>query len=245
MMNTKVCLVGYGSWGKVLYKKLKLIFNVKYILSRKNYSLKKIRDVEWVIIATSDASHYKVAKESLKLKKNVFCEKPLTKKLKQAKYLYKLANENRVKLIVSDLSEFKPRIKLSQNLNTFKRFKNSLKDQNLNSKRYDLLYRFAYHDIGYIYDFIKNKKLNSIKINSSKIFLDFSLKYNNTKFLFTYHTKKRKKHYSLNKKNMSQKNDIIKKMFINYIVKNKGFNRNKQKSLFIINNLEKIKNKII
>jgi len=245
MMKTKVCLIGYGGWGKVLYKKLKLIFNVKYILSSKNYSIKKIKEVEWVIIATPDSSHYKIAKESLKLKKNVFCEKPLTKKLKQAKYLYKLANENKVKLIVSDLSEFKSKIKLSQNLNTFKRFKNSLKDRNLNSKRYDLLYRFAYHDIGYIYDFVKNKKLNSIKINSTKIFLDFSLKYNSTKFSFTYHTKKRRKHYSLNKKNMSQKNDIIEKILINYIVKNKGHIKNKQKSLFIINNLEKIKNKII
>jgi len=44
---------------------------------------------------------------------------------------------------------------------------------------------------------------------------------------------------------MSQKNDIIEKILIKYIVKNKGHIKNKQKSLFIINNLEKIKNKII
>ena len=55
-----ICLIGYGKWGKILYKKLKDITNVSLILRKKNYSTKKIKDVDWVVIATPEFTHYKI-----------------------------------------------------------------------------------------------------------------------------------------------------------------------------------------
>ena len=59
-MKPKVCLIGHGVWGKVLYKRLKIISEVIHILNSKNYSLKKIKDVDWVLIATPNKTHYKI-----------------------------------------------------------------------------------------------------------------------------------------------------------------------------------------
>ena len=239
-----ICLIGYGKWGKILYKKLKYITNVSLVLRKKNYSIKKIKDADWVVIATPDSTHYKIIKDCIKIKKNIFCEKPLVKKFEQAKKLYSLAKANKVKLIVSDLSGYKKKIPLSSHVNTFQRFKNSPEDKNIITKRYDLLYRFAYHDIGYIYHNVKNKSLKLIKIIYSKRILKFYLEFENIKFSFLYDTKNKKKIYSLNKINLNQRNDILKKMLNDFIIKKKLFINNEKKSLFIIKILEKIKKKM-
>jgi len=239
-----ICLIGYGKWGKILYKKLKYITNVSLVLRKKNYSIKKIKDADWVVIATPDFTHYKIIKDCIKIKKNIFCEKPLVKKFEQAKKLYSLAKANKVKLIVSDLSRYKKKIPLLSHVNTFKRFKNSPEDKNIITKRYDLLYRFAYHDIGYIYNNVKNKSLKLIKIIYSKRILKFYLEFENIKFFFLYDTINKKKTYTLNKISLSQKNDILKKMLNDFIIKKKLFISNEKKSIFIIKILEKIKKKM-
>ena len=64
-----ICLIGYGKWGKILYKKLKYITNVSLVLRKKNYSIKKIKDADWVVIATPDSTHYKIIKDCIKIKK--------------------------------------------------------------------------------------------------------------------------------------------------------------------------------
>ena len=64
MLN--ICLVGYGKWGKLLYKKLIEITKVKKILNSKNYSLKKLDSIDWIVIATPDNTHYKIIKDCLK-----------------------------------------------------------------------------------------------------------------------------------------------------------------------------------
>ena len=240
----KVCLIGYGKWGKVLYKKLKDITNLSLVLRKKNYSIKKIRDVDWVVIATPDTTHYKIVKDCIKIKKNVFCEKPLTKKFEQAKKLYDLAKANRVKLIVSDLSKYKKKIPLSSHVNTFRRFKSSHEEKNIITKRYDFLYRFVYHDIGYIYNSVKNKRLKLIKIICSKRILRFYLVFSNIKFNFFYDTVNKKRSYSLNNFSLYQRNDILKKMLNDFIVKKKLLTDNEKKSIFIIKILEKIKKKM-
>ena len=240
----KVCLIGYGKWGKVLYKKLKDIANVSLVLRKRNYSIKKIRDIDWVVVATPDATHYKIVKDCIKIRKNVLCEKPLAKKFEQAKKLYDLAKANRVKLIVSDLSKYKKKILLSPHLNTFRRFKSSQEDKNIITKRYDLLYRFAYHDIGYIYNSVKDKRLELIKIICSKKILRFCLVFSNIKFLFFYDTVNKKRFYSLNNFSLYQRNDIVKKMLNDFIVKKKLLIDNEKKSIYIIKILEKIKKKM-
>ena len=177
-----VCLIGYGKWGKKIYQKTSKVFNYKFIVKNKKLlSTIQLKQVEWVIV-THQMSHFKIVKHCIKNKKNVFCEKPLTLNLYDAKVLYKLANKNKVKLIVSDFSEYK-KINFKKN-NIFVRTKFSSSDQNVLSKRFDLLYRFAYHDFGLIYDLVKNQKLISIKIYESIKNLNFSIAFNKNNFSF-------------------------------------------------------------
>lgn len=242
MLNT--CLVGFGNWGKLLYKKLEKITKVVKILDSKNYSLKELDHIDWIIIATPNNTHYKIIKDFLKIKKNIFCEKPLVLKYSQAVKLYNIAEKNNVKIIVSDLSNYKKNLRIKKKENLFQRFKNTKEDGKIKTNRYDLLYRFAYHDIGYIYKSIHQKKINLIKIISSKPFLKFLIKFDNQDFTFHYDTQKYKKKHTFNKSNLYQKKDIIKKMFTDYLYNEKSYKLNKNKSLYIIKLLEKIRNKI-
>jgi hypothetical protein len=238
------CLIGYGKWGKILFKKLHKILDIKKILNSKNYSLKNLEKVDWVVIATPNKTHYKIIKACIKIKKNIFCEKPLTLKLTEAVELYKLAKLNKVKLIVSDLSQYKKKIPINRKINTFQRFKNSNDFVNNKIKRYDLLYNLAYHDIGYIYDFIKGKKINSIKIITTAPYLKFSIKLGKKEFLFHYDTNKKNKIYKFNKISLYQKRDIVEKMLVDYLIRKKPIITNIKKSLFIIKILEKIRNEM-
>ena len=239
----KVCLIGYGKWGKLLFKKLDKISIVIKILDSKNYSLKNLVNCDWVVIATPNKTHYKIVKDCLKLKKNIVCEKPLVPRYTQALELYDLAERNGVKIFVSDFTDYKKKIEFKKE-NIFQRFKNSKNNFSLKNKRFDLLYDLAYHDISYIYKFTYLKKINLIKIISSKSILKFIIKFKNHNFLFHYDNLKSKKIYTFNKTSLYQRKDIIKKMFCDYFYKKKSYIFNKKKSLFIIRLLEKIKNEI-
>lgn len=237
----KVCLIGYGKWGKILFKKLKNITRVVKILNSSNYNIKNLMDADWVVIATPNKSHYGIIKSCIKIKKNIFCEKPLVLKLHQAKELYKLAKINRVKIVVSDLSDYKKRVKILKKDNNFIRCKKSNYNPNQKFNKYDSLYKFAYHDIGYLYKFIKDKGIKSINVISSKNILNFSIKFGNTNFTFYYDANNKNKIYKFNNISLLQKKDIIQKMFIDYLIKNKSITQNKKKSLFVIKTLELIR----
>ena len=74
--------------------------------------------------------------------------------------------------------------------------------------------------------------------------MKFYLEFENIKFSFLYDTINKKKIYTLNKINLRQKNDILKKMLNDFIIKKKLFISNEKKSIFIIKVLEKIKKKM-
>ena len=241
----KVCLIGYGKWGQKIYKKTNKIFDYKYVLRKKNFLKKKyLYNVDWVIVASPNKTHFKIVKKCLLNKKNVFCEKPLALNLKDTKILYKLAMKNKVDLVVSDFSDYKKNIPFLKK-NFFKRTKFSPLDRNKKYKRDDLLFRFAYHDFGLIYNLVKNQKIISIKIHECVKNLFFSITFKNISFTFLYDTNVKKKLYLINNKSLYQKEDIIKKMYKDLITNKKKFKSNKLKSLFIIKMIEKIKNKIL
>jgi len=240
----KVCLIGYGKWGKKIYQKTKKIFDYKFILKKKDTIYNYIDNIDWIIVASPTNTHFKIVKKYLSLKKNVFCEKPITYDFKQVKLLYKLALKNNVKLIVSDFSDYKKNILFLED-NYFVRTKYSSSDKNLKSKRIDLLYRFAYHDFGLIYNLVKNQKIISIKIISRKKILNFSISFEKNNFNFLYDSLNKKKRYSLNNKTLYQKKDLIKKMYKELIINKKKIKSNQLRSLFIINLIEKVKKKIL
>ena len=99
----KVGLIGYGNWGKLLYKKINVFADVEFVCRSKDTYLDKLDSVGWVVVATPNDTHYEIVKNCLNAGKNVFCEKPLTPTYKQSLELFKLAEENNVRLYVDDI----------------------------------------------------------------------------------------------------------------------------------------------
>ena len=100
--NTKIGLIGYGYWGKILYKTL-------LKLGYKNITLCDVSgggdivdytqlETPYVLIATPPSTHYKICDHFLRRGVNVFCEKPLVTNLKDATELYNIAKKTGAKL---------------------------------------------------------------------------------------------------------------------------------------------------
>ena len=75
---TKVGLIGYGRWWKILHRNLIDSYDVRFVCTSKDDYESKLKDVDWVVIATPDETHYEIVRNCIFAKKNVFCEKPLT-----------------------------------------------------------------------------------------------------------------------------------------------------------------------
>ena len=98
----KIGLIGYGYWGKILYKTLlKLgyknitICDVSGDGDIKNYSE---LEVSHILIATPPSTHYEICDHFLRRGVNVFCEKPLVTNIEEAYKLYEVASKTGAKL---------------------------------------------------------------------------------------------------------------------------------------------------
>jgi D-amino-acid oxidase len=100
----KIGIVGKGSFGKKIHDVVKNQHQIAFFAGRELFTSQNIDlDVDWVIIASSNDSHYELVKYFLNKGKNVFCEKPLVTKFHQVHELYALAEKNGVKLYVDDV----------------------------------------------------------------------------------------------------------------------------------------------
>ena len=183
----KIGLIGYGTWGKILYKKLDGFCDIKFTCRSKDTYLDKLDDVDWVIVSTPNDTHYEIVKNCLWAGKNVFCEKPLTPTYEQSQKLYRLAKMRNVKLYVDDVQNFRD---VSWDLMEHNLVERRKKD-NFNHSYYetkDLLYRLAYHDIYYLYEHIKNSQIESISIYDKKNKLNFNVIFNDIEIEFLYNT---------------------------------------------------------
>ena len=178
---TKVGLIGCGKWGKVLLKKLKLIFcyhlsNILFVYTSKdNYKTKQLLDVDWVIVATPDKTHYDVVKYCLQQGINVFCEKPLTLQFNQSKELYKLADNNNVLLYVNDVQNYHNYDFEIKKHNIIERSKSG------GGSLSNILYRLTYHDIYLLYEQLQQVNFDNIsvldKVNNLHFVIDESFEF--------------------------------------------------------------------
>ena len=224
-----VCLVGYGPWGKKIFFTLKKSKFIKKIFLVKNIKQEKIfnkKNIDWFIVATNIENHYKLVKKFILLKKNVFCEKPLTEDLNKNRFLYNLAKKKQVKLYVSDIENYKNKKLNLLNINTIKRYKFSKNKKNI-------IFRLAYHDFTYIYKYLKFKKISKIKIiKKGEGFLEFEIFLGQIKFIMKYNLNFVKKIHFFNETNLSVKSNVLKKM-IKQVFNNKvNFKLNKKISIF-------------
>jgi len=183
----RVGLIGYGTWGKILYKKLEKFCDIKFTCRSKDTYLDKLDDVDWVIVSTPNETHYEIVNNCLLFGKNVFCEKPLTLTYEESETLYQVAEIQKVKLYVDDVQNWR---EVQWDLMEHNLIERKKKD-NFNHSYYtnkDLLYRLAYHDIYYLYPHIKNSEIEDvipIDINNK---LQFKVKFNDISIEFGYDT---------------------------------------------------------
>ena len=227
----KINLIGYRNWEKKIYPILKNIKNTKInIIKKKDILNKSSLD----LIITNNETHYSLVKKSLMVNNNVFCEKPLTTSTLKALKLYKFSDVTKKKIYVSDIENFKNiKIKIKE-INNIVRTKNSLiKD--------DILWRFTYHDLSYLYKHVKYKKLTNIKIIKSETgIMNFNLIFNDIKFNFYYNLNTKIKKHFFNDTNLVSPNDFYAKMINNLLLRKVDFIQNKKISLFCIKIIEKI-----
>ena len=183
----RVGLIGYGTWGKILYKKLEKFCDIKFTCRSKDTYLDKLDDVDWVVVSTPNDTHFEIVTHCLMMGKNVFCEKPLTLTYEESVALYLTAEIQNVKLYVDDVQNWR---EVQWDLMEENLIERKKKD-NFNHSYYtnrDLLYRLAYHDIYYLYPHIKNSKIEDVIPIDFGNRLQFKVKFNDITIEFGYDT---------------------------------------------------------
>ena len=113
-MNYTVGIIGKGYFGKKIYESLKSICDIKFFTGT---DMDVSFDIDWVVIATSNESHYDLVREFISNGVNVFVEKPMTLSLIESKELVDYANSVGVKLYIDDVFLYNPVIQLIPNYN--------------------------------------------------------------------------------------------------------------------------------
>ena len=215
MKKKNVGIIGNGRWAKIMIPKIKKFANIKFIANSKTgYKKFKLSKISWIFVLTNNETHYNIVKYFLNKKKKVFCEKPLTKNLKDSVKLFNFAKRKKVNLYVNDVEFFKQskfKIKLE---NFIERRKKS------EISKESLLHRLAYHDFYLLKKFIDLEDVKVKKYREKKNHLSFMLLTGNRMFKFIYDINSTVKKHRINNMNMMIfKKDPIEKM-IKYIFKN-------------------------
>ena len=124
----KAVLIGYGYWGRILEKYLNKseYIDLCYIndpILYQGISIETIltdSKIDAAFVCTPIDTHYEIVKDLLMCGKHVFCEKPLTRSLKMAQELARLAVEHNVCLYTDYIYT------LSKSINYLKKRINSI-----------------------------------------------------------------------------------------------------------------------
>ena len=123
-----LAIVGIGYWGKKLVSEFSKIANIKFCYSQGNISninwihrnypkvnfCKNFQDIlddstiDGVVIASPIDTHFEYALKSLKSKKHVFIEKPISTTKKQGQTLLAIARKNNLEIFVGHIFLYHP-----------------------------------------------------------------------------------------------------------------------------------------
>ena len=239
MKKKIVGVIGCGKWGKNIIRELKKIANVKFVYNSKNNYQNYDKEINWIFILTPNITHYKIVKYFIKKKINVFCEKPLTTKVEQAKNLIKLSKKYRSKLYIDDIENYKKKI---IKLNTKNNYITRTKQDSGTAK--SLLDRLAYHDFYLLSKYIELKDIKLINVKTKKQLLVFKIVLKNDKeFMFYYDIASNIRSHFINKVNLDNfKNNPIKDMLNTILYKKFNFEDNNLTALKCIELIDMIKN---
>ena len=234
-MKISIALIGFGSWGKVLFKRLNKTFTINFIIRSKDNIKNITNKVNWAVVATPDKTHYHVLKRLIKAKVNVFCEKPLTTNYKSSIEIIKLANKKKLKLYISDIESHKQKKLSIKNINYIYRSKEK------KVSNYDFLRKLFYHDLYLLYPKLKADNIKMIKSYKDQYSMQIFIKEKKKEFFFNYELGKKKSH-KINNINLITKKDYINVMMKKVISLKVNFKKNQLIALNTIKILEMTKN---
>ena len=130
--------------------------DIKFVCRSNDEYSTKLKEVDWVVVATPNDTHFKIVRDCITARKNVFCEKTLTPTEEQSNQLFKYADLMGVKLYVNDIQNYRD-VKWDLLKNNLIERKKKDKFNHSYYETKDLLYRLAYHDIYYLYEYIQKK----------------------------------------------------------------------------------------
>jgi len=107
----KICLIGYGYWGKIIHKNLmSLGYEDVKIIDIVLDNFHELDDTyDYYFVITPFTSHHEVLNKIGQYKnKRIWCEKPLTLTLKESEDIYSLMDKNNNMLFVDWVYTFNP-----------------------------------------------------------------------------------------------------------------------------------------
>jgi hypothetical protein len=96
-------IIGNGYWGKIILSKLNLISQIQFIQSSSSYNPEMFHLADWIFVATPAETHFRIAKDVLLKRKNVFIEKPLCLNLDEAMDLFDLSKKNNSHIFIDNV----------------------------------------------------------------------------------------------------------------------------------------------
>ncbi len=171
----KVGLIGFGYWGKKVYNTISNISDTYKVIvsdplvktSSKIEKILKDKEIDDVFIVTPEETHFKIAKKCLENNKNIFVEKPLCLKKKEALVLTKLAHENKRRLYVDYIFLHDPYVKKikelieKQQIGELKNIYSVRHSVGVNKPNISVFEDLAIHDI-YLGNFFTNQRCKKI-----------------------------------------------------------------------------------
>ena len=155
--NNKICLIGYGYWGKIIHKNLLSLGydNIKIIdVVLDNHHEITYENSHYFVI-NPFLSHFDVLKQlSQYNNKKIWCEKPLVQSLDEANLIYHSMESNNNKLFVDWVYTFNPCIQNIKKLIKNKKIKQVILNRtNDGPKRNDCtsIFDLSVHDLSILY----------------------------------------------------------------------------------------------
>lgn len=183
----KIGIVGKGDFGNKIYSKLADKYDIIFFTGRE---MDINHDIDWVVIASSNESHYTIVKHFLQRGVNTFCEKPLTLTYNETLELVEYARKNNVKLYIDDVFRYRKEYRDYKNSNidipssiraTWFKF-GSFKDNVYNN--------LTYHDLYLVADLIPDCTIQNIEYGENRINKkEFKIIFPTTTVSFNYNRK--------------------------------------------------------
>lgn len=225
----RIGIVGKGYFGKKIASKLQGTYTIAFITGR---DYKVDYNIDWVIISSSNSSHFEIAKDFLSRGINVFCEKPLTLNFSDSVHLYRLADEHNCRLYVDDV--FRYTKEYIDNKADLQIYDGLVFDWNKFGSFTDSIYsNLTYHDLYLLVDLFGSQYITNIhfSLNESNR-KAFSFKYGKVGITLRYNRLSTEKNKRINGIEFSNNsNDALKEMLDKVLTQQVDFGYNKFLSL--------------